>query len=285
MPVRRLALIVVLAMLAFAANSLLCRLALKTTGIDAGSFTSLRLASGAAVLWLLVRWRGPATPPGGSWLAAAALFIYAAGFSFAYLSLPTAVGALLLFGAVQMTMIGTGLWRGERLQALQTAGFVLALGGLLSLLAPGLGSAPPPLSAALMLAAGVAWGVYSLLGKRLGNPSVATAGNFLRALPFCLVLSLAGLARINLDTAGVIYALASGGIASGLGYALWYAALPALAATTAASLQLSVPVLAALGGVLFLGEAISWQLLLSSLAILGGIGLVIGGKKRLPGAA
>jgi len=136
-----------------------------------------------------------------------------------------------------------------------------------------------------MLAAGVAWGVYSLLGKRLGNPSVATAGNFLRALPFCLVLSLAGLARINLDTAGVIYALASGGIASGLGYALWYAALPALAATTAASLQLSVPVLAALGGVLFLGEAISWQLLLSSLAILGGIGLVIGGKKRLPGAA
>ncbi|UCV12654.1 DMT family transporter [Dechloromonas denitrificans] len=276
---RRLIFLVALAMTAFAANSLLCRLALKTSGIDAGSFTGLRLASGALVLWLIVRWRGPAGPAGGSWAAATALFIYAAGFSYAYIQLPTATGALLLFGAVQVTMIGVGLWRGERLQGWQMAGLGLAVSGLLALLTPGL-SAPPPDSAALMLSAGVAWGIYSLLGKRLGNPTLATAGNFLRTLPFAALLSLATLPLARLDSAGVIYALASGGLASGLGYALWYAVLPSLAATHAATVQLSVPVLAALGGILFLGETVSWSLALSSAAILGGIALVIGGKER-----
>lgn len=276
---RRLIFLVALAMTAFAANSLLCRLALKTSGIDAGSFTGLRLASGALVLWLIVRWRGPAGPAGGSWAAATALFIYAAGFSYAYIQLPTATGALLLFGAVQVTMIGVGLWRGERLHGWQMAGLGLAVSGLLVLLTPGL-SAPPPDSAALMLSAGVAWGIYSLLGKRLGNPTLATAGNFLRTLPFAALLSLATLPLARLDSAGVIYALASGGLASGLGYALWYAVLPGLAATHAATVQLSVPVLAALGGILFLGETVSWSLALSSAAILGGIALVIGGKER-----
>lgn len=284
---RRLIVLVAIAMLAFAANSLLCRLALKTTGIDAGSFTSLRIISGALVLWLIVRLRGPASPTGGNWLAASALFVYAAGFSFAYIKLPTAVGALLLFCAVQVTMIGYGLWQGERLRGMQLIGFGMASAGLVSLLAPGL-SAPPADSALLMLVAGVAWGVYSLQGKRLGNPTIASAGNFLRAVPFALALSLLTLPLSNLDSTGIAYALASGGLASGLGYALWYTTLPSLSATNAATIQLSVPVIAALGGIVFLGEAITLQLVLSSAGILGGIALVIGAKKATapaPGAA
>jgi drug/metabolite transporter (DMT)-like permease len=278
---RRLIVLVLLAMTAFAANSLLCRMALKNTAIDAASFTSIRIVSGALVLWLIVRWRSAPGTARGSWLSAAALFAYAAGFSFAYLQLSAAVGALLLFCAVQITMIGYGLARGEKLRGQQLLGLGLALAGLVSLLLPGL-SAPPPASAALMLAAGVAWGIYSLRGRGQGDPTVATAGNFLRAVPFALVLSLALLARTELDGAGALYAAASGGLASGLGYALWYAALPGLSATNAATIQLSVPVLAAVGGVIFLGEAITLRLLLSSAAILGGIALVVASRK--PGA-
>ena len=275
---KRLILLVVLAMLAFAANSLLCRMALKNTAIDAASFTSLRLVSGALVLWLLVRWRGGSCRGAGHWLSGLALFAYAAAFSFAYIKLPAAVGALVLFCAVQATMIGYGLWQGERLRPVQVGGLALALAGLVSLLLPGL-SAPPLDSAVLMLLAGVAWGVYSLQGRRLGDPTVATAGNFWRAIPFALVLSAFMLAQQSLDSVGVLYALASGGIASGLGYALWYAALPMLATTSAATIQLSVPVVAALGGVVFLGETITLRLLLSSVAILGGIALVVLSKK------
>ena len=270
----RLALLVTLAMTAFAANSLLCRLALKQTTVDAGSFTSLRLISGAATLWLLVRLRGGAPNLPGNWRSALALFVYAAGFSYAYLQLPTATGALLLFGAVQTTMIGYGLWRGERLAAVQTLGLCAALAGLVGLLLPGL-SAPPPGSSLLMLAAGIAWGIYSLRGKGSGSPTLVTAGNFLRAVPFALVLWGCTLSRVSLDWPGVCYALLSGGLASGLGYVLWYGVLPGLTATNAATVQLSVPVLAALGGVVFLGEGITPRLVLSSAAILGGIALVI----------
>jgi drug/metabolite transporter (DMT)-like permease len=275
---RRLAFLVILAMTAFAANSLLCRLALKNTAIDAASFTALRILSGALVLWLVVRLRGLPGRVDGNWPSALALFIYAAGFSFAYIRLPAAVGALILFCAVQATMIGYGLWRGERLGKFQLGGLLLALAGLLGLLAPGL-SAPPPVSAALMLVAGVAWGIYSLCGKSFANPTTATAGNFLRAVPFAVVLSLLALPLASFDGAGVLYAVASGGLASGLGYALWYAVLPGLSATNAASLQLSVPVIAAAGGVLLLGEPITMQLVLGSAGILGGIALVIGGKR------
>jgi drug/metabolite transporter (DMT)-like permease len=275
-PARTLAL-TALAMTAFAGNSLLCRIALKHTSLDAASFTSIRLLSGALVLWLVARrWRS-AQSGAGSWPSALALFAYAAGFSFAYVSLPAATGALLLFGAVQATMIGYGLWKGERFRPLQLAGLALAFGGIVGLLLPGL-SAPPLAGALLMLGAGVAWGVYSLRGKGAGDPTRVTAGNFLRAVPLALALSLSMLilkGGASLDAAGVGYAVASGALTSGLGYALWYAVLPALKATTAATVQLSVPVLAALGGIAFLGEPVTLRLAMASAAILGGIALVV----------
>jgi drug/metabolite transporter (DMT)-like permease len=270
----RVVLLTALAMLAFAANSLLCRVALRETGIDAASFTTVRIAAGALVLWLLLRLRGGGVARHGSWASALALFAYAAGFSYAYLSLPAAVGALLLFGAVQATMIGYGLARGERFNRRQGLGLLLAGGGLVGLMLPGL-SAPPAGGAALMIAAGVAWGVYSLRGRGARDPTATTAGNFVRALPFAAALSLAMLPRAALDGAGVGYAVASGALASGLGYAIWYAALPGLRATSAATVQLSVPVIAALGGALFLGEAITPRLVLAAVAVLGGIALVI----------
>jgi drug/metabolite transporter (DMT)-like permease len=268
-----------LAMIAFAANSLLCRLALKNTGIGAGSFTTIRIISGAVVLWLLVRARGRQTSSIGSWLSALALFVYAAGFSFAYVKLPTAVGALILFGAVQATMIGYGLFSGERMKGIQIVGLCAAFAGLIVLLLPGL-SAPPLASSAIMLAAGVAWGIYSLRGKGSVNPVDATAGNFLRAVPFTALLYVTKVADSSLDAAGIWYAVVSGGLASGVGYAIWYSALPGLKATNAATIQLSVPVLAAVGGIIFLGESITLRLLLSSAGILGGIALVIISKKQ-----
>ena len=269
-----------LAMLAFAGNSLLCRAALNQTNIDAASFTTIRLISGAATLWLVVRLTAGSRAGAGNWISACALFAYAAGFSFAYVSLPAGTGALLLFGAVQATMIGYGIWSGERLSPLQLVGLALALGGLIGLLLPGL-SAPPVQGSLLMLAAGVAWGVYSLRGKGVGDPSRVTAGNFLRAAPIAAVASLAMIDVASVDSAGFWLAVTSGALASGVGYAIWYTALPALKATSAASVQLSVPVIAALGGIAFLGEALSLRLLLSSLAILGGIALVIL-EKRSP---
>ena len=211
-PARTLAL-TSLAMMAFAGNSLLCRLALQHTQIDAGSFTAIRLISGALVLWLVTRRFRGNQAGAGNWLSALALFFYAAAFSFAYLSLPAATGALLLFGAVQATMIGYGLWTGERLRRLQLVGLALALSGLLGLLLPGL-SAPPMAGSALMLGAGMAWGIYSLRGKGTGDPMRVTAGNFLRAAPVAITLSLLmfGLHGVTLDTAGAWYALASGGL-------------------------------------------------------------------------
>jgi drug/metabolite transporter (DMT)-like permease len=269
----------VLAMIAFAGNSLLCRLALKQTGVDPASFTSVRLLSGALVLYLLASSSHKNRRGAGNWGSAAALFAYAAGFSFAYVSLPTATGALLLFGAVQVTMIAFGLWQGERLTRLQWAGLLLAFGGVVGLLLPGL-SAPPLIGSLLMLSAGIAWGVYSLRGRGAGDPTRVTAGNFLRAVPIALLCSLAMRDSLAVDAAGLAYALASGAVASGLGYAIWYSVLPLLKASTAATVQLSVPAIAALGGIVFLDESPSLRLLLASVAILGGIVLVIFEKKR-----
>lgn len=284
MPRTRVVVLTTLAMVAFAGNSLLCRLALKDTGIDAASFTAVRLASGALTLWLLARFLRGTHSGRGNWPSAFALFAYAAGFSFAYVSLPAATGALLLFGAVQATMIGHGIWKGERLLRLQLVGLVLALGGLVGLMLPGL-SAPPLMGSVLMLGAGIAWGIYSLRGKGSGDPIRVTAGNFLRAVPISAGLSLLTLAGTSLDKAGIWYAVFSGALASGVGYAIWYSALPALRATTAATVQLSVPVIAALGGIVFLGEPISLRLVLASVAVLGGIALVILEKQRVKVAA
>jgi drug/metabolite transporter (DMT)-like permease len=274
----RIVVLTSLAMLAFAGNSLLCRLALKHTGIDPASFTAIRLVSGAVMLFLIVKLRTRTAVGRGNWLSAFALFAYAAGFSFAYVSLPAAMGALLLFGAVQATMISHGIWVGERLRSLQLLGLLLALGGMVGLLLPGL-AAPPLLGSILMLGAGVAWGFYSLRGKGAGDPTGVTAGNFMRAAPMAVVLSLVLLSstemRTSMDISGFYYALASGALTSGIGYAIWYTALPALKATQAATVQLSVPVIAALGGIVFLGEAITLRLVVASIAILGGIALVI----------
>jgi drug/metabolite transporter (DMT)-like permease len=269
----RIVILTALALAAFAGNSLLCRAALAHTQIDAASFTTIRLLSGAGVLWALVQMRGRVPSGKGNWLSALALFAYAAGFSFSYVHLTAATGALILFGAVQTTMIGYGLWAGERIRALQVLGLVLACGGLIGLLLPGL-LAPPLVSTALMLGAGVAWGVYSLRGKGTGDPLQTTAGNFIRAAPVALILSLASLSQASIDIAGVGYAVLSGALASGLGYAIWYTALPLLKSTAAATLQLSVPMIAALGGALFLQEPLTLRLLFAGVAILGGIALV-----------
>jgi drug/metabolite transporter (DMT)-like permease len=266
----RFVILTLLAMVAFASNSLLCRLALRQTRIDAASFTLIRLLSGAIALWLIVITRKTA----GSWTSALALFTYAAAFSFAYISLSAGTGALLLFGAVQATMILWGLRKGERLNLQQWFGLAIALGGLITLVSPGL-SAPPIGGALLMTGAGIAWGIYSLRGKGAGDPTSVTAGNFWRSVVFAAVLNTALLRWINLDLAGVCYAIVSGAIASGIGYVIWYSALPGLKATTAATVQLSVPVLAAIGGILFLSESITSRLVFASLLILGGIGLVI----------
>ncbi|MCM2347283.1 DMT family transporter [Acidovorax soli] len=275
----RLATLTVLSMLAFAGNSLLCRAALKHTPIDAATFTTVRLVAGAVALWLLVALRRKQAWRAGNWLSAFALFVYAAGFSYAYLSLPAATGALLLFGAVQATMIGHAWLKGERLAPAQLGGMGLAFGGLAGLLMPGM-SAPPMAGAALMLAAGAAWGIYSLRGRGGGNPIEITAGNFLRAAPMALLLSAVAWEHAAWSNAGLGYAAASGALASGMGYALWYTALPGLRATQAATVQLSVPVLAAFGAVLLLDEAATLRLVLASVAILGGIALVIWNKRK-----
>jgi drug/metabolite transporter (DMT)-like permease len=269
-----------LAMIAFAGNSLLCRAALKQTDIDAASFTAIRILSGAIALWFIVQIRGRVNAASGNWLSAFALFVYATAFSFAYVSLPAAAGALLLFGAVQATMISYGLWTGERLNMRQTIGLIAACGGLVGLLLPGL-SAPPLPGSMLMLAAGVAWGIYSLRGKGGGDPTRVTAGNFLRAALFAIGLSTAMLSRASLDSAGVFYAVLSGALTSGVGYAVWYMALRGLKATSAATVQLSVPVIVAVGGIIFLNESITQRLAISSVAILGGVALVIIDKQRI----
>jgi drug/metabolite transporter (DMT)-like permease len=269
-----------LSMIAFAANSLLCRLALQDAAIDAASFASIRIISAALALWLILRLRGAGRCAGegagraGNWPSALALFIYVAGFSYAYISLPAGTGALLLAGTMQASMIGYGLWSGERLGRLQTLGLLAAFAGLVGLMLPGV-SAPPMLGSVLMLCAGVAWGVYCLRGKSAKDPARVTTGNFLRAAPLAAGLSLAALPWLSLDMAGVLYAVVSGAITSGAGYVVWYTALRGLSAFSAATVQLSVPVITALGGVLLLDEVVTLRLALASVAILGGIALVV----------
>jgi drug/metabolite transporter (DMT)-like permease len=289
----RLVALVALSMLAFAGNSLLCRMALKNTSIDAATFTTVRMVSGACMLWLLVRWQSAASKAGGSatggtgsagnWLSACALFAYAACFSFAYVSMSAATGALLLFGSVQASLMGYAVVQGERLSKLQMLGFALALAGLVVLMLPGL-VAPSLLSALLMVGAGLAWSVYTVRGKRtqsLGaaSPSQVTAGNFMRTVPLALLLNALMWRNLSWDATGLMLAAVSGALASGLGYVLWYQALPALKATQAATAQLSVPVIAALGGVALLDESLTLAMLLASGAILGGIALLILDKR------
>lgn len=270
-----LVLVTTLALVAFAANSLLCRLALGTHGIDAASFTSVRIASGALLLVLLQRWSATAQPsPRAGWRAAGLLFTYAGCFSFAYGSLATGTGALILFGCVQVTMLLAALAAGERLTAVAWVGLGVAAAGLCVLVFPGL-RAPDPLGALSMGLAGAAWGGYTLLGRGSRAPVADTARNFLFATPLAFAVSALTLRNATLTRTGVVLAVISGAVTSGVGYTLWYAALRALNAVQAAVLQLCVPVLAAAAGIVFLAEAVSGRLVLASAMILGGVALVI----------
>ena len=268
------------AMFAFSANSVLCRLALAHGSIDPASFTLIRIASGVGVLWGILALAGKARAVRGSWVAAIALCAYAAAFSFAYITLSAGTGALLLFGAVQATMVTTGLVRGERLTPPQWLGLFISLAGLGALLIPG-ATAPSAVGASLMIGAGVAWGAYSLLGRGVADPLSATAGNFARALPMAMfVLAATAFLGTKAEPAGIVYAVLSGAVASGVGYSIWYSALPGLTPAQGASVQLSVPVITALAGTMALGETVTTRLALSSLAIIGGIALVIASRPK-----
>ncbi len=270
----------VTALLAFAANPVLCRWALGQGAIDAAGFAVVRLVSGAATLLVVAFATGRGDRRGaGNWGSGAALFAYAVCFSFAYLELTVATGSLILFGAVQVTMLGAAFAGGERPQPRQWAGLAAAVGGVVILVAPGL-QAPPPLGSALMAVAGIAWGAYSLRGRGNDDPVAATVDNFVRAVPFVLVVGLAQLSRIHATPRGVVLAALSGSVTSGLGYTVWYAALRGLTATRAATVQLTVPVIAASIGVLLLGEHISVRLVIATVAILGGVGVVLAGRER-----
>jgi drug/metabolite transporter (DMT)-like permease len=270
------------ALVAFAANSVLCRLALGRGAIDAASFTSLRLAAGAGVLLLIALAVNKSMPAFGRRNVASAvlLFLYAAAFSFAYHGLGAGTGALILFGSVQATMLLFALGSGERPHALEWSGLGLALGGLVYLVFPGLRSAPPVLSSALMAVAGISWGLYSLRGRGATNPLDETTKNFVLALPLALIINLLSRADAHISRAGVLLAVLSGALASGVGYVVWYGALRGLTATRAATVQLAVPLLAALGGVLFLSERISLRLLLAGVVILGGVALALMGRTQ-----
>lgn len=263
-------------LVAFAANSVLCRLALAGGGIDAASFSLFRLLSGALALVLLSRF-GTFEQARllGNWPAATMLLIYVGGFSFAYLRLETGSGALILFAMVQLSMLGWGVSCGERPGLSACAGLLLAMSGLLWLLLPGL-AAPDPLGGLMMSAAGVAWGVYSLYGRTQSQPLAETAGNFCRATVLALPISLLWISEFHLSLTGVGLAVASGALASACGYVLWYRLLQRLSASRAALIQLAVPVLAAFGGVLFLTEQLSLRLLISSGLVLSGIAMAVG---------
>lgn len=272
----RLFVLTLFAMLAFAGNSLLCRVALTQTAIDPTTFVALRIGSGALMLWLVLRARRDRSRLEGTWAGALALFAYALAFSFAYTHIPAGTGALLLFGAIQISMALYGFLIGERLSPVQGMGITLAIAGLVALMLPGMG-APPWFYGFLMIVSGVAWSVYSLLGRGTKHPAAATAGNFIRATPVALALFAAQLAasHTRFDATGAAYAVASGAVTSGLGYILWYAALKQLSVTRAATVQLSVPVLAAFGGTLFLDEPLTGVLVIASTLVLAGVALVI----------
>ena len=263
------------ALIAFAANSVLCRLALGEDTIDAASFTTIRLASGALVL-LLVNAAGKtgAVVDRGSWTSALMLFLYAIAFSFAYISLNTGTGALILFASVQATMMLFAIYKGERLGLVGSLGLFAALAGLTYLVFPGL-TAPSPSGAALMAVAGISWGIYSLRGRGSASPVVVTKDNFLRSIPFVVLISLIFFQGLHITLKGTFFAALSGGLTSAIGYVIWYAALRDHSATSAALVQLLVPVLAAFGGVVLLSEALTVRLLLSSAMIIGGVALAL----------
>ncbi|MGB3437077.1 DMT family transporter [Achromobacter sp.] len=277
----RLFVLTLLSLLAFAGNSLLCRLALKHTAIDPATFVAIRIGSGALVLWLMLRLRKPAGRMEGNWHGALALLAYALAFAYAYTQISAGTGALLLFASIQISMILYGLFIGERLSVTQGLGIGLAVAGLVILMLPSV-SAPPLFHALLMIVAGIAWGAYSLLGRSAKDAASATAGNFIRATPVALLLFLlhALAARVGYDAAGAVYAVVSGAVTSGLGYIFWYAALKDLKVTHAATVQLSVPVLTAFGGTVFLDEPVTGILMAASALILLGIALVVLVKKR-----
>ena len=262
-------------MIAFAANPLICRLALGQQLIDAASFTSVRIISGAVTLSLVMlpRWRGRGRGV-ADWRSVSTLFIYMVFFSFAYRSLSASTGTLLLFAAVQFTMFIAAMRDGEHFSMLSWAGLFLAIAGLIYLVSPGITS-PDPLGAVLMVIAGAAWGGYSLAGRRAADPLQSTAINFIYAVPFALIVSLLSMDTIFYTRTGLVLAMASGAIASGLGYAVWYAALKGLTASHAATVQLSVPTIAACGGILFLAEPVSVRLVVASALTLGGIAIVL----------
>jgi drug/metabolite transporter (DMT)-like permease len=284
-----------LALTAFAANSLLCRLALGGGLIDAASFTTIRMVAGAAMLGAIATTRQPGDPkrvalrtkersrlPASSkpsWTSAVALFVYAITFSLAYVSLPVATGALVLFGAVQTTMLGAAIRGGERPHPIEWAGFLVAVAGLLYLVSPGL-TAPSLWGAAMMIASGVSWGWYSLLGRRSASPLDDTTINFIRTVPLTVLVSLMAVALVDVTPAGALAAAVSGSVTSGLGYVAWYAALTRLSATRAATVQLATPVVTAAGGVLFLGEQVSPRLGISAALILGGIAVATLARPR-----
>lgn len=285
------------ALSAFALNSILCRLALRGGEADAVGFTVVRLVSGAVLLAILVVCASPRVSKGdsrtldesplltrgllqaGSWPSAFFLFGYAICFSLAYLDLTAATGALILFGSVQLTMLAVSLVRGERPPLLEWLGLLVAVGGLVYLVFPGLAS-PPLFSSGLMAAAGAAWGLYTLRGKGSSDPLADTAGNFIRSVPMIAVVAVPFLSTLQLSTRGMMLAIISGAVTSGIGYAVWYAALKYHTPTRAAVLQLSVPVIAAVLGVILLAETASVRLVVASILILGGIGLTILRKRR-----
>ena len=271
------------AMIAFAANSVLGRVALGWDAIDPASYSFIRLASGAAMLAALVLWQSngnwKSALGNGNWFSAVSLFVYAAAFSFAYLVLDTGFGALVLFACVQATMIGWGLFKGERPALLQWTGMAIAFAAFVWLVSPGI-AAPDPIGTAMMGLSGIAWGVYSLIGRSATDPLAATAANFLRSVPFALVLALIFALDLELTAFGIAMAVLSGAVTSGLGYALWYRALRQISSTRAAIVQLTVPALATAGGILFLGEQITLRFALCSLLILGGVALFVTAKDR-----
>lgn len=267
------------ALVAFASNSVLCRMALEGGTIDAASFSTVRLVAGACSLIAITRSTGQRVREShGSWTSALVLFLYAVPFSFAYVLLPTGTGALILFGAVQVTMMTAALAGGERPRPRQWVGLVLAVAGLVYLVLPGV-AAPSLTGAGLMAVAGVSWGIYSLRGRGAVNPLAQNAGNFARSIPLTIVVSVLALQQLHLETRGVLLAVASGAAASGLGYVVWYSALRDLSATRASLVQLLVPILAALGGLVVLGEPLSVRLVLSALVVIGGIGLALAGSE------
>lgn len=279
----RIFILVSLAMIAFAGNSVFARLGLNSnTPIDPASYTLIRLISGAVVLTIFVSWRNKSVTritKGGNWISAAALFGYAAAFSYAYVVLETGMGALILFTCVQVGMIAWGIIKGDRPIALEWFGLVVAFGAFVWLVSPGL-QAPDPFAAFLMFVSGISWAVYSTRGKSSTDALGTTTGNFILSIPFAIIMLIILAAQVNIEPFGIYMAIGSGILTSALGYAIWYMALPLISQTQAAIVQLTVPVIAGFGGVLFSSEALTMRFAISATLILGGVAIAILAKSE-----